>query len=108
MEDNRLLLHAIDYLTRMAEGKDPLSGLYEPEGSCLYQTRVNRCLLYTIEQLRKIADGQLVPAGSPQPAARGDRPFALTPEQLSSLKPENRPLSLSRFLDYLRSFAGKG
>ena len=108
MEDNRLLLHAIDYLTRMAEGKDPLSGLYEPEGSCLYQTRVNRCLLYTIEQLRKIADGQLVPADLARPAARGDRPFVLTPEQLASLKPENRPLSLSRFLDYLRSFAGPG
>lgn len=105
MEDNRLLLHAIDYLARMAEGKDPLSGLYEPEGSCLYQPRVRRCLLYTIEQMQKVADGRLAPAGSPQPAAKGNKPFALTPEQLASLKPESRPLSLSRFLDYLKSFA---
>ena len=61
MEDSRLLAHAIDYLTQMADGKNPLTGFYEAEGSCLYQSRVSRCLQYTIEVMQKVLDGELVP-----------------------------------------------
>ena len=106
MEDSRLLAHAIEYLRRMADGKDPLTGLYEPEGSCLYQARVSRCLQYTMEVMQKVLNGDLVPPDAlPKPASKGTKPFALTPEQLSGVRPDTHALSLSRFLEYLRGFA---
>ena len=104
MEDSRLLSHAIDYLNRMADGLNPLTGAGEPEDSCLRQPRVSRCLRYTIEVMEKVLNGELIPADS-LPAKAPTRPFQLTPEQMAQVHPNKGPLSLTRFLEYLRGFA---
>ena len=106
MEDSRLLAHAIDYLTQMADGKDPLTGFYEAEESCLYQSRVSRCLQYTIEVMQKVLNGELVPVSEqPKAPVRGNRLFTLTGEQLAKVEPLNRAVSLTKFLDYLKQYA---
>lgn len=108
MEDKRLLEHAKGYIDLMAEGKNPLTGEDEPDDSCLQQTRISRCLRYVSGILEQVLNGELVPPSEipavPAAAPAKKIPFTLTEEELSEVTPDNKQLSLSRFLDRIYQF----
>ena len=102
MDDKRLLEHAKGYIDQMADGINPLTGEDEPADSCLQQTRISRCLRYVSGILGQVLNGELAaPSAAPKKI-----PFALTQEQLETVKPADKPVSLSRFLEHLYQFGG--
>lgn len=86
------------YLGMMAEGKNPLTGEKEPEGSALNLDRISRCLSYVAGVLDKVieAGGEVRPA--PVKRVKRTRPFAIEDEQLDGITTEPKPISISALL----------
>jgi hypothetical protein len=104
MEDKQLLAHAKDYIDQMAEGINPLTGEKEPDGSCLGQARISRCLQYVSGVLEQILNDTYLPR-SELPAPKPPKlPFTLTEEELHAVTPETKKISLTRLLDHIYSF----
>ena len=86
------------YLAMMAEGKNPLTGEEEPDGSILNQARIIRCLYYVTGVLDKvIANGGEVSA-APAKKTKRTKPFEITDEQLDGIPTEPKPVSISALL----------
>lgn len=87
------------YLAAMSEGKNPLTGQEEGEGSILHQVRIARCLDYVVGILDKVIQngGEIGPAGRPKKIKRF-LPFSLTDEQLDGLTAEPKAISISALL----------
>ncbi len=101
MDDRKVLLHAIQYIKMMAEGKNPLTGEEEPNGSALREERVSRCLTYVSGVLEGVADGTA--AASPEQSRKAE--FSLTKEQAARVQPLETDVSLKELLDHIYTYA---
>ena len=102
MDNQKLLLHALSYIRMMAEGKNPLTGAEEPEGSALKEERVKKCLSYVAGVLEDAASGKFSPAR----VKKG--PFSLTEEQRARVRVMEGEASLRELLDHIYTYAENG
>lgn len=94
-----LLRRARSYLSAMAEGRNPLTGEEEPEGSTLNEVRIARCLYYVVGVLDKVIDnGGQIGAPPKEKKPKRERSFALSDEQLCSIPAEPTAISISALL----------
>ena len=54
MTELDILIHAKDYIDKLAQGIDPISGQEVPEDSVINQARLVRCFFYVSGVLQKI------------------------------------------------------
>ena len=89
------------YMDKLAQGIDPITGQELPEESSLNNVRLARCFFYVSGVLDQvIANGGVV----------GQKPkkidFALTPEQLRSVRISEYPVRITEFVEILYEAAG--
>ena len=56
MTELDILIHAKDYIDKLAQGIDPISGQEVPEDSVINQARLVRCFFYVSGVLQKVID----------------------------------------------------
>ena len=95
---------AQDYLLKLAEGTDPISGSELPEDTTLNNVRLSRCFYYVADILAKVIDngGEV---GS-QKRVRKD-PFVMTKEELKNMAPSEMPVTISQFCERIHMKLGR-
>ena len=93
MNDLELMQHAKDYLDKLANGIDPLTGREAPEDDVINNVRISRCLFYVSDVLRQVIEN----GGIHVKAAKngGKAPFALSFEQRSRYPLIDWPVGVS-------------
>ncbi len=100
MTELDILMHAKDYIDKLAQGIDPISGQEMPEDTVLNQARLVRCFFYVSGVLQQVIDNGGVAA--PQPAKkRGRAYFHLTDEMRNQVVYSSEPIMIRRFLQQL-------
>jgi len=100
MTEIELMLHAKEYLDKMAGGIDPISGMPVGESDCLRQERISRCLTYVAGIL-----GRMTGSGGKN-GGPGRRVFSLTPEELKKFTVEQVPIAASEIARRINEIAG--
>lgn len=99
-----LLRRARSYLSAMAEGRNPLTGEEEPEGSTLNEVRIARCLYYVVGVLDKVIDNSGVieePIQVPtvitvtEKRIKRNRPFSADVKELADIRAEHSCLTFT-------------
>ncbi len=97
MNEIDIMKRAKQYIESLANGIDPLTGNELPDSDIVNNVRISRCLFYTAGVLQQVIDnGGKVNRERINPANLA--PFALKAEQIASLRPADKLLSLSRTL----------
>jgi hypothetical protein len=88
------------YLSKLANGTDPITGQELPEDTILNNVRLARCFFYTADVLRQVIEngGEIKPAKKAKRAA-----FSLTPAQAAEIQTSAAPLRISEFVERLNS-----
>lgn len=85
---------ARQYMVKLAQGEDPLTGQELPDDTVLNNVRLSRCFFYVAEVLGNLVKN----GGQVSRPAKGKRTMpALTPEELSAVAPADQPLNISGF-----------
>ena len=93
MTELEIIQHAKMYIDKMANGIDPLSDKALPDGDCLNQVRVSRCLFFVSDVLdRLIRRGGFKEKKEQKPAKA---PFALTPSQKAGFRFSEIPYTVT-------------
>lgn len=90
--DLELLKHAKNYIEKMANGINPLTGEVVPDNDTLNNIRISRCLFFVNDILKEV----LLNGGIVNPKTK-KIPFNLTLESLNKID-YNENLSISRFV----------
>ncbi|MCD7918818.1 MAG: hypothetical protein LUG45_01820 [Clostridiales bacterium] len=80
------------YLEKLANGIDPLTDLPVPEGDVINQVRISRCLFFTADVLRRVAENGGI---TPPPRGRKKSSFTATQEQLQEVRFSREPLRIT-------------
>ena len=102
MTELETVQRAKSYMDKLAQGIDPISGRELPEDSALNNVRLARCFFYVSGILEKVIQN------GGQVGAVDKTDFAISPEQLASVKPAPYPIRISEFTDTLLQAAGSG
>lgn len=95
MTELETMMRAKDYIESLANGKNPLTGLYAREDDVINNIRISRCLFYVSGVLQKVIDnGGEVQKAKIKKSSREQ--FNLTDEQKMNLKPDKLSLSSSK------------
>ena len=106
MTELEIMQHAKNYLDKLANGIDPLTGREAPEDDVINNVRISRCLFYVSGVLQQVIDnGGRV--GAP-PKAAELAPFALPFEQRSRYAFGDWPLSASQIAQRLNELTDQG
>jgi len=92
MTELEKMRHAQSYISKLANGIDPISGEELPNDSCLNNVRLSRCFFYVAEILEQVAKN----GGSIGSRRRGDE-FILTDELRAQLSAANN-LPIKEFI----------
>ena len=100
MTELDILIHAKDYIDKLAQGIDPISGHEVPEDSVINQARLVRCFFYVSSVLQQVIDngGAVVQQPSKK---RGRAYFHLTDEMRNQVVYSSEPIMIRRFLQQL-------
>lgn len=94
MNELEKLERAKHYLTKLAEGTDPISGQELPEDTCLNQVRLARCFFYVADVLNKVIEnGGTV---GRKPSVKKEE-LLLHGDMLSRMTPAEQALQISDF-----------
>lgn len=83
------------YLDKLANGIDPLTDQPVPEGDCINQVRISRCLFYVSDVLRQVIEKGGITSSRPADPRIKKRPFAITAEQLAQFPYSKNPIPVS-------------
>ncbi len=97
MTELDILIHAKDYIDKLAQGIDPISGQEVPEDSVINQARLVRCFFYVSGVLERVIDN----GGRIERAAGVKGPFQLTDEMRSRIVYSADPINISKFVHQL-------
>lgn len=111
MTEMEILQRAKEYVEKLAQGIDPISGAEVPEEDVINNVRVSRCLFYVADVLRQVIENGGVRAepvrSEPLPSTirRGEKtPFALTLEQREQYDFGDRTATVSAIVQQLNGF----
>ena len=79
MTDLEIMQHAKDYLDKLAQGIDPLTGQEVPEDDVINNVRISRCLFYVSDVLRQVIENGGIQVKTVKNSEK--TPFALSPEE---------------------------
>ena len=101
MTELEIMLHAKEYIDKMANGIDPLTGECVPDGDLINNVRISRCLFYVSGVLEKvIANG-----GQVQAKKVKKEPFAIKSEMRESIPVSDIPLTVTEIARCVDGFA---
>ena len=93
MTELEIMQHAKDYLDKLAQGIDPLTGQEVPENDVINNVRISRCLFYVSDVLRQVIENGGIQV---RPVKRTEKtPFALSFEERTSYPFGDRPVTVS-------------
>lgn len=84
------LNRAKEYLEALAEGVDPLTGEEMAQDTVLNNVRLSRCFFYVADILRQVIDN-----GGTVSRPGSQRPFHITPEEISRVAISDNPVPVS-------------
>lgn len=84
------------YMDKLARGIDPITDQEIPADSVLNQVRLARCFYYVSDVLGKVIDNGGNVGAAPKP-----QPFAITPEQLSTVQLSCEPVRITQLVDII-------
>ena len=93
---------ALEYITKLADGIDPITDKPVPEGSAYDNVRLCRCFFHVAEVLK-----QVVASSGRVYRAREDG-YAYNEAEVKAVKPSDAPLSVSKFMAYIQEQLGAG
>jgi len=99
--DLEMLQRAKLYISKLAQGIDPISDREIEEGCVLHRVQLVRCLYYVSDVLQNVIDH-----GYGQKTSARLREFSITPQQLSSVRPERYAVRITEFVKLLHCAAG--
>ena len=79
MTDLEIMQHAKNYLDKLAQGIDPLTGREVPEDDVINNVRISRCLFYVSDVLRQVIENGGIQVKTVKNSEK--TPFALSPEE---------------------------
>lgn len=85
-----LLKHAKEYIEKMANGINPLTGETVPDNDMINNIRISRCLFYVNSILGEVIENASKKSNKPKTI-----PFHLSQEELSKFEYTNEILSIS-------------
>lgn len=98
MKQLDVIRHAKEYLEKLNQGIDPISGNYVPDDSLVRQTPMHQCFYYCANNLSLIlqGDGEDIRVF-----------FSLTEEQKKQLSPAKEAISITTFLERVNAWVDK-
>lgn len=90
--DNELLKHAQQYIEKMANGIDPISGEKVKSDDLINNVRITRCLFYVNSVLKKIINKETKAKNN------NKRPFNLPIEKLKEYEYYKEPISITKIV----------
>ena len=94
-----IMMHAREYLDKLANGINPLTNEKLPDSDVVNQVRISRCLFYVSDVLR-----QVIEKGGLQKSPRTPKiPFSLTDEQIGQFQLFDEPIFVSAITERLNS-----
>lgn len=94
MTELEIMLHAKDYLDKLARGIDPLSGREVPEDDIINNVRISRCLFFVSDVLRQVIENGGI---QEKPIKRSEKaPFALSFEMRAHYPFGDLPVTASQ------------
>ncbi len=102
MNDLEIMIRAKEYMEKLANGIDPLTGQPVKDDDIVNNVRISRSLFYVAGVLQKVIDnGGEVQKEKLKKSARAD--FALTDEQAMALKPQPEKLFISKVVGIINA-----
>ncbi len=99
MTELDIMRHAKDYIDKLAQGIDPISGQEVPEDSVINQARLIRCFFYVSGVLQQVIDnGGQVNRGS-------KAPFQMTDEMYNCIIYSAEPVMIRKFMEPVNALA---
>ena len=93
MTDLELMRHAKDYLDKLANGIDPLTGQEVPEDDVINKVRISRCLFYVSDVLQQVIDNGGIQVKSVR--NRDKAPYSLSFEERTRYAFGDLPVTIS-------------
>lgn len=94
-----IMMHAKDYLDKLANGINPLTDEVLPETDIVNQVRISRCLFFVSDVLR-----QVIEKGGLKKTPKAVKvPFVLSAEQLSRFQLFEQPIFISAITERINS-----
>ena len=95
-----LLKHAKDYIEKMANGINPLTGEFIPDGELINNIRISRCLFYVNSVLGEVLQN----GGVSKSKAKSKKiPFNLSKDEVSKYKYQDEDLPISKIVQGINS-----
>lgn len=104
MTELEKIIHAKNYIDKLAEGINPLDNSRIPDGDTINNVRLSRCLFYVSDILRQVIDngGEVVRA---KPVRKGKKvPFSLSDEAKLKLIPAEKGIAVRDITEKINSF----
>ena len=93
MTELEIMQHAKNYLDKLAQGIDPLTGQEVPENDVINNVRISRCLFYVSDVLRQVIENGGIQVRSVKRTEK--TPFALSFEERTSYPFGDFPVTVS-------------
>ena len=93
MTELEIMQHAKDYLDKLAQGIDPLTGQEVPENDVINNVRISRCLFYVSDVLRQVIENGGIQVRSVKRTEK--TPFALSFEERTRYPFGDFPVTVS-------------
>lgn len=93
MTELEIMQHAKDYLDKLAQGIDPLSGQEVPENDVINNVRISRCLFYVSDVLRQVIENGGIQVRKVKKSEKP--PFALSFEERAHYPFGDLPVTVS-------------
>lgn len=101
MTEIEKIRYAKSFIDKLANGINPLDNSAVAENDIVNNIRISRCLFYVSDILRQVIDNDGIASANKAKKL----PFTLSPEVIQTICVADKPLPVSKFADYLSSFA---
>ena len=103
MTELEIMQHAKNYLDKLAQGIDPLTGQEVPEDDVINNVRISRCLFYVSDVLRQVIENGGIQVKTVKNSEK--TPFMLSPEERGSYPFGDWPVTASVISQRLNELA---
>ncbi len=105
MTELEILERAKQYVTKLANGVDPITDKEVSETDVVNQVRVSRCLFYVADVLQQVIDNGGAVSGKAAPKKPKKKEFAISPEALAKFSFYSNPVSVSEIVRQLNDLS---
>ena len=103
MTELEIMQHAKDYLDKLAQGIDPLTGQEVPEDDVINNVRISRCLFYVSDVLRQVIENGGIQVKTVKNSEK--TPFTLSLEERTRYPFDDWPVTASVIAQRLNELA---